>query len=99
MNLKNQTEPELLKQHAPLVVAMVRQFTVALPSVFSAEHLHGLGLIALQDATRCYPPSSRLSFAAFASIHIHGALLGEIRRAKNWFQSPAANVNSTSATV
>jgi DNA-directed RNA polymerase specialized sigma subunit len=99
MNANNHVEPELLKQHTPLVTAMVRQFTVAMPTFFSAEHLHGLGLIALQDAARCFPPSSRLSFAAFASIHIHGALLGEIRRAKNWFQTTSANANSTSALV
>ncbi len=99
MNPKNKIEPELLKQHTPLVTAMVRQFSEAMPTFFSAEHLHGLGLIALQDATRCYPPTSRMSFAAFASIHIHGALLGEIRRAKNWFQSSSATVNSTSARV
>jgi RNA polymerase sigma factor for flagellar operon FliA len=92
MNQKNSTEGELLKQHTPLVSSVVRQFADRLPELLSADHLHGLGLIALLDAARRYPSSSRVSFETFARIQIHGALLGEIRRAKNWFPgvTPAA---------
>jgi len=78
-------ERDLLKQHTPLVASAVNQFASAAPAIFSADHLHGLGLIALLDAARHYPPTSRVSFETFARVQIHSAMLGEIRRAKNWF--------------
>ena len=82
-------ERELLQQHTPLVSALVRQLATAMPPVFSAEHLHGLGLIALLDAVRSYSPACQMKFETFARIQIYGALIGEIRRAQGWFQSEA----------
>jgi DNA-directed RNA polymerase specialized sigma subunit len=86
-------ERELLQQHTPLVSALVKQFAAAMPPVFSAEHLHGLGLIALLDAVRSYPPACQMKFETFAHIQIYGALIGEIRRAQNWFQSEGKKSN------
>ncbi len=80
-------ERELLQQHTPLVSALVKQIAGTIPPVCSTEHLHGLGLIALLDAVRCYPPACQLSFETFARIQIHGALISEIRRAQDWFHS------------
>jgi RNA polymerase sigma factor for flagellar operon FliA len=87
MNRLISNENELLRQHAPLVSALVRQFAGVMPPVCSAEHLHGLGLIALLDAARTYSPAAKISFEAFARIQIHGAFVGEIRRAQRWFQT------------
>ena len=82
-------ERELLQLHKPLVAALVKQLACAMPPVFSAEHLHGLGLIALLDAVRSYSPTCQMRFETFARIQIYGALIGEIRRAQGWFQSEA----------
>ena len=99
MNQNYHNERDLLKQHTPLVTSAVHQFSAAAPEVFSADHLHGLGLIALLKATRQYPPASRISFETFARIQIHTSLIGEIRRARNWFNSASAVGTSTPAFV
>jgi DNA-directed RNA polymerase specialized sigma subunit len=99
MNLKTATERELLKQHSPLVASAVQQFTQTCPAVFSAEHLHGLGLIALLNATRHYQPANHVSFETFARVQIHSTLLGETRRAKTWFSGTDAAETSTPAYV
>jgi DNA-directed RNA polymerase specialized sigma subunit len=69
---------------------VVNQFAQSAPPLCSADHLHGLGLIALLDAARHYPASSHVPFETFARVQIHGALLGEVRRAKKWFSSDYA---------
>jgi DNA-directed RNA polymerase specialized sigma subunit len=97
MNLKTATERDLLKQHTPLVATAAEQFARSAPEVFSADHLHGIGLIALLNATRHYQPASHVSFEAFARVQIHGALLGEIRRAKTWFNGTCAIETPTTA--
>lgn len=97
MNLNPHNERDLLKQHTPLVASAVNQFAAAVPALFSPDHLHGLGLIALLDAARHYPPTSRVSFETFARVQIHSALLGEMRRAKNWFNDARAVETATPA--
>jgi RNA polymerase sigma factor for flagellar operon FliA len=90
MKNQNQSEQELLKKHSPLVSALVNRFVSATPQACSANHLHGLGLIALLDAARSYPATSSVPFETFARIQIQSALLGEIRRAKRWFTAAPA---------
>lgn len=97
MNQKTSTENALLKQHTPLVASAVSDFARSTAPVFSADHLHGLGLIALLDAARHYPATSRVTFETFARIQIHSALLGEVRRAKSWFQGDHAEATHTTA--
>ncbi|HSY19616.1 MAG TPA: hypothetical protein VK815_14840 [Candidatus Acidoferrales bacterium] len=93
MNVKSLTERDLLKQHTKLVSTAVNQFTTTASPICSADHLHGLGLIALLDAARQYQPACHGSFETFARVQIHSALIGEVRRAKKWFNSEYA-VNS-----
>jgi DNA-directed RNA polymerase specialized sigma subunit len=97
MNVKSFNERELLKQHATLVSSAVNQFTQTAAPICSADHLHGLGLIALLDAARHYPPASEVSFETFARVQIHSALLGEVRRAKKWFTGTPAVETPTMA--
>jgi DNA-directed RNA polymerase specialized sigma subunit len=97
MNLKTATERDLLKQHAPLVASTVQQFARSAPDVFSPDHLHGLGLIALLNATRQYQPADHVSFETFARVQIHSTLLGETRRAKTWFHGAPAVETATEA--
>jgi len=97
MNVKSFNECALLKQHAPLVSSAVNQFTATASPICSADHLHGLALIALLEATRQYPATSQVSFETFARVQIHGALLGEVRRAKKWFNCEYAVETSTPA--
>lgn len=97
MNLKMANERDLLKQHAPLVASAVQLFARSAPEVFSADHLHGLGLIALLNATRQYRPADHVSFETFARVQIHSTLLGETRRAKTWFNGAPAVATATKA--
>ena len=90
MNVKSLTERDLLKQHSKLVSTAVNQFTSTASPICSADHLHGLGLIALLDAVRQYQPASHGAFETFARVQIHSALIGEVRRAKKWFNSDYA---------
>jgi len=99
MNVKTFNERDLLKQHTPLVSSAVNQFTATATPICSAEHLHSLALIALLDAARHYPATSHVPFETFARVQIHSALLGEVRRAKKWFNSACAVETSTMALV
>ena len=99
MNAKSLNERDLLKQHAPLVSSAVNQFTSSAQPICSADHLHGLALIALLDAARHYPATTQVPFETFARVQIHGALLGEVRRAKKWFHDACAGETSTTAFV
>ncbi len=82
--LKNPTENDLLKKHAPMVAVIVNQLVGTLPALFSRDHLQGLGLIALLRAVRSHAPAGGVSFETFARIEIHRALLCEIRRVGRW---------------
>ncbi|MDR3459839.1 MAG: sigma factor [Verrucomicrobiae bacterium] len=96
MNVKSFNERDLLQRHTPLVSSAVSQFTSSAQPICSADHLHGLALIALLDAARLYPATSHVPFETFARVQIHGALLGEVRRAKKWFSSAGAGSAETS---
>ena len=90
MNVKSLNERDLLKQHSKLVTSAVDQFTSIGSPICSPDHLLGLGLIALLEAARQYPAASPMPFEAFARAQIHTALLGEVRRAKKWFNNEYA---------
>lgn len=93
MKNQNQSEQELLKKHSPLVSSLVNRTVESSPQAVSADHLHGLGLIALLDAARSYPATSSVPFETFARVQIQSALLGEVRRARRWFSAAPATAN------
>jgi DNA-directed RNA polymerase specialized sigma subunit len=99
MTLDPKTEKEMFQKHAPLVGAMVRQFVAAAPQVFSREQLHNFGLVALLGAVRSRQRTGSVSFESFARSYIHDAMLGEVRRQKNWLAGSSEESMSHLARV
>ncbi|HEX7654492.1 MAG TPA: hypothetical protein VF607_13375 [Verrucomicrobiae bacterium] len=95
MNQSRNNEQAMLKQHAPMVGMMVQQFARREPSLLSHEALHSVGLMALLDAVRQYPASSKVSFENFARVQIHRTLYSEINRTKQWFDASPAHLAPT----
>ena len=51
--------------------------------------------MALLDAVRQYPASSKVSFENFARVQIHRTLYSEINRTKQWFDASPAHLAPT----
>jgi len=73
-------ETEFLESHLPLVKTVVGRLRLTLPATLDLEDLYSVGVTGLMAAVKRYDPSRNTAFAAFASQHIRGAVLDELRR-------------------
>ena len=69
-----------IEQHLPLVKTTVGRMRLMLPSTLDMDDLHSVGVTGLMTAAQKFDPAQGTSFAAFAAIHIRGAVLDELRR-------------------
>jgi len=74
------SEEEFLEQHLPLVKTVVSRLRVTLPATLDMDDLYSVGVTGLMSAAKRYDPARNVAFAAFASQHIRGAVLDELRR-------------------
>jgi RNA polymerase sigma factor FliA len=74
------SEDDLLKRYAPLVVRTVHRYCPALPAGTDLDDWINLGLFALVQAWRTYDPTRGASFPHFARIRIKNAIFDELRR-------------------
>lgn len=72
------SEP-LIVDHIPLVGHIVRETLGRLPSHIGRDDLTSAGLVALVQAARSFDTGRGVTFAAYASIRIRGAILDELR--------------------
>jgi RNA polymerase sigma factor for flagellar operon FliA len=73
-------EKEFLEAHLPLVKTVVGRLRLTLPSTLDMDDLYSVGVSGLMTAAKRYDPSRNTAFPAFASQHIRGAVLDELRR-------------------
>jgi RNA polymerase sigma factor for flagellar operon FliA len=79
-NASQQSQTELLEQHAPLVKRIAYHLISRLPQTVDVDDLIQAGMIGLLDASQQYNATQGASFETYAGIRIRGAMLDEIRR-------------------
>jgi len=75
-----QGEKDFVESHLPLVKTVVGRLRITLPSTLDMDDLYSVGVTGLMTAARRYDPARNTAFPAFASQHIRGAVLDELRR-------------------
>jgi RNA polymerase sigma factor for flagellar operon FliA len=73
-------EKDFVEMHLPLVKTVVGRLRLTLPATLDMEDLYSVGVTGLMSAAKRYDPARNTAFAAFASQHIRGAVLDELRR-------------------
>lgn len=73
-------EDALVEQHLPLAKTTVDRMRIYLPATLDLEDLYSVGVTGLMTAAKKFDPSRNTSFAAFAALHIRGAVHDELRR-------------------
>ncbi|MCF6219054.1 MAG: RNA polymerase sigma factor FliA [Gammaproteobacteria bacterium] len=75
-----QSQDDLLQEHAPMVKRIAYHLAARLPSSVMVDDLIQAGMIGLLDASKNYDPTQGASFKTYSSIRIRGAMLDELRR-------------------
>jgi RNA polymerase sigma factor (sigma-70 family) len=75
-----QSADSAVSEYAPLVWAIARKVRRQLPPSFELEDLVQEGLMGLLQALERFDPGAGVSFSAFASFRIRGAMLDSVRR-------------------
>jgi RNA polymerase sigma factor for flagellar operon FliA len=73
-------EDTLIEQHLPLVKTIVDRMRIYLPASLEMDDLYSVGFTGLASAARRFDPAHGVPFAAFATMHIRGAVQDELRR-------------------
>jgi RNA polymerase sigma factor for flagellar operon FliA len=73
-------DEEFVQSHLPLVKTVISRLRISLPPTLDMDDLHSVGITGLMCAAKRYDPSRNSTFSAFASQHIRGAVLDELRR-------------------
>jgi RNA polymerase sigma factor FliA len=75
-----ESERAFIERHLPLVKTVVNRMRLTLPATLDVDDLYSVGVTGLLSATQKFDPAQSATFAAFASMHIRGAVLDELRR-------------------
>jgi RNA polymerase sigma factor for flagellar operon FliA len=70
----------LIEQHLSLVRTVVDRMRIFLPAALEMDDLYSVGFTGLASAARRFDPAQGVPFAAFATMHIRGAVHDELRR-------------------
>lgn len=73
-------EDTLVEQHLTLVKTIVDRMRIYLPASLEMDDLYSVGFTGLASAARRFDPAQGVPFAAFATMHIRGAVHDELRR-------------------
>jgi RNA polymerase sigma factor FliA len=73
-------EEDFVVTHLPLVKTVVSRLRLTLPPTLDMDDLYSVGVTGLMSAAKRYDPARNTAFAAFATQHIRGAVLDELRR-------------------
>lgn len=75
-----ESQQQFIERHLPLVKTVVNRMRVNLPPTLDADDLHSAGITGLIAAVHKFDPAQSTTFPAFATLHIRGAVLDELRR-------------------
>ena len=70
----------LVEQHLSLAKTTVDRMRIYLPATLDMEDLYSVAVTGLMTAARKFDPARNVTFAAFAALHIRGAVHDELRR-------------------
>lgn len=70
----------LVRQHLPLLKAIVAKMIIHFPNYTDKEGIYTIGLLALISSSQTYSECQKATFGTYAGIRIKGALLDELRR-------------------
>jgi len=73
-------ERDFLETHLPLVKTVIGRLRISLPATLDMDDLYSVGVTGLMAAAKRFDPGRNTAFPAFASQHIRGAVLDELRR-------------------
>ncbi len=73
-------DPSFIEQYLPLVKTTVGRMRLTLPATIDTDDLYSVGVTGLMAAAQKFDPAQSGTFTAFASMHIRGAVLDELRR-------------------
>ena len=82
------TENQLIAQHAPLVRRLALQLVARLPANVELDDLMQAGMMGLLDAVRRYELQDDAKFETYATTRIRGAMLDELR-SQDWLSRGA----------
>jgi RNA polymerase sigma factor for flagellar operon FliA len=75
-----QGEQDFVEMHLPLVKTVVGRLRITLPATLDMDDLYSVGVTGLMTAAKRFDPTRNTAFPAFATQHIRGAVLDELRR-------------------
>ena len=73
-------EDALIERHLPLLKTTVDRMRIYLPPTLDLEDLYNVAFTGLASAARKFDPAQGVPFAAYATLHIRGAVHDELRR-------------------
>ena len=73
-------EDTLIERHLPLLKTTVDRMRIYLPPTLEMEDLYNVAFTGLASAARKFDPAQGVPFAAYATLHIRGAVHDELRR-------------------
>ena len=73
-------EDALIERHLPLLKTTVDRMRIYLPPTLDMEDLYNVAFTGLASAARKFDPAQGVPFAAYATLHIRGAVHDELRR-------------------
>jgi len=97
--LSPEVETDFLEMHLPLVKTVVSRMRVNLPATLDVEDLYSVGVTGLMSAAKRYDPARNTAFEAFASQHIRGAVLDELRRMDYMSRGSRAKAHKVSDAI
>ncbi len=73
-------EDALIDRHLPLLKTTVDRMRIYLPPTLEMDDLYSVAFTGLASAARKFDPAQGVPFAAYATLHIRGAVHDELRR-------------------
>ena len=99
---RDSTDHSFFEQYLPLVKTTVGRMRLTLPVTLDLDDLYSVGVTGLMAAVQKFDPAQSNTFAAYAAIHIRGAVLDELRR-MDWLsrgcREKAKKLKETISTV
>jgi RNA polymerase sigma factor for flagellar operon FliA len=97
-----ESQHQFIERYLPLVKTVVDRIRVSLPPGVDVDDLQSIGLTGLVAAVHKYDPERTATFVAFATLHIRGAVMDELRR-MDWMsrgaREKARNLKEVMASI
>lgn len=97
--LDGTSEDALIRAHLPIVRSVVNRMRSRLPASADLEELHSIGVTGLMSAVKRFDAKQAITFRAYASTRIRGAILDELRRMDSLPRTRRTKMRALNAAV